>query len=170
MSRRQNLLEFQQLLARRLNDAPERGTVNALLGISLGSESWLLKLTDIAEVVPCPPIESVPWTKPWFRGAVNLRGQVYSVVDLAAFVGGAMVPDSRSARLLLINRSVVRGCALLVDKVLGMRNPAAFRTAAGSTDPQAWIKSHLIDEESASWRELDLRQLTTHPTYLDVTM
>jgi twitching motility protein PilI len=169
MSRRQNLVEFQHELARRLNDAPARAAVDALLAISLGGQPWLIKLTDIAEVLSCPPIETVPWTQAWFRGATNFRGQVYSVVDLAAFVGAPAVVDLQAARLLLLNRSVARGCALLVGQVLGMRNPAAFRLADTSSDGRSWVKSEWCDDESITWHELDLRALTAHPEFLDVS-
>lgn len=169
MSRRQNLVEFQQALAHRLSDAPARAAVNALLAVSLGAQPWLIKLTDIAEVLSCPPIESVPWTKPWFRGATNFRGQVYSVVDLAAFVGAQAVVDPRGARLLLLNRSVARGCALLVAQVLGMRNPAAFRPVGAASDGRSWVKSKWLDDESVSWHELDLRALSAHPEFLDAS-
>lgn len=169
MSRRQNLVEFQQALARRLSDAPAQATIDALLAVGLGGEPWLIKLTDIAEVLSCPPIEAVPWTKPWFRGASNFRGQVYSVVDLAAFVGAEPVLDPRGARLLLLNRSIARGCALLVAEVLGMRHPAGFRPVGDTTARRPWVKSLWLDNESATWRELDLRELTAHPEFLDVS-
>lgn len=169
MSSRQSLVEFQQQLSNRLRDAPGRAAVDALLAVSLGAESWLISLADIAEVVRCPPIESVPWTKPWFRGATNFRGQVCSVVDLACFVGGTPIPEPQGARLLLLNRSVARSCALLVDKVLGMRNPAAFRAAPASNEIKPWIKSRRVDDESAAWHELDVRALMANPDFLDVT-
>lgn len=169
MSRSQNLVEFQQELARRLSDAPARAAVDALLAIGLGGQPWLIRLTDIAEVLSCPPIETVPWTKPWFRGATNFRGQVYSVVDLAAFVGAQAVVDPQAARLLLLNRAVARGCALLVAQVLGMRNPAAFRPTGRANDGRAWVKSEWCDQESITWHELDLRALTAHPEFLDVS-
>ena len=169
MSRRQSLVEFQQGLARRLSDAPEQGSVNALLAISLGAEPWLIKLTDIAEVLRCPLIETVPWTKPWFRGAANFRGQVYSVVDLAAFVGAEAVADPHSARLLLLNRSIARGCALLVAQVLGMRNPDILRSVDDAGKSRPWVKSKWIDNESVTWRELDLGKLTAAPEFLDVS-
>lgn len=169
MSRRQNLVEFQQELTRRLSDAPARAAVDALLAIGLGGQPWLIKLTDVAEVLSCPPIETVPWTKPWFRGATNFRGQVYSVVDLAAFVGAEAVVDPQAARLLLLNRSVARGCALLVAQVLGMRNPAAFSLAGATSDGRSWVRTTWQDEQSVTWHELDLRALTAHAEFLDVS-
>lgn len=169
MSNRQSLVEFQKNLSQRLVDAPKRAAVDALLGVSLGSSSWLIKLTDIAEVVPSPPIEIVPWSKSWLLGATNLRGQIFSVVDLAAFVGTDPVSDLQSARLLLINRRVVRGCGLLVHQVLGMRNPAAFSPAPRQHDAP-WIRSSWLDTENRRWQELDVGQLTNDPTYLDVAL
>jgi twitching motility protein PilI len=170
MSKRHSLVEFQQRLTQRLQDAPRSGAFDALLGISLGEESWLVRLTDIAEVVPCPPIESVPWTKHWLLGATNFRGQVYSVVDLAAFVGTPSVTNASTARLLLLNKRIARGCALLVNKVHGMRNPSTFTVQPKPANDASWIRSRWIDADKKPWQELDIRQLAVHPTYLDVAL
>ena len=34
-----------------------------------------------------PPIANVPLTQPWFRGLANIRGNLYSVIDFAGFLG-----------------------------------------------------------------------------------
>ena len=36
-----------------------------------------------------PAIATVPLTQPWFLGVANIRGNLYSVVDFAGFVGRA---------------------------------------------------------------------------------
>ena len=47
-------------------------------------------------MIPVPPITPVPLTRPWFRGVANVRGNLYSVVDFAAFVGVGAVEVDRA--------------------------------------------------------------------------
>ncbi len=61
------------------------------LGLQVGDDRWLVDLADAGEVIPVPPITAVPLTRPWFAGVANIRGNLYSVVDFAAFLGGAPV-------------------------------------------------------------------------------
>ena len=170
MRARKNLLEFQRQLLERLAAAPHNTTSDTLLGVSLGDQRWLINLSEISEVVPCPPIELLPLTKPWLRGAANFRGQIYSVVDLANFIVGSATPTPTTAgsRLLLVHRRVTLGCALLVSKVLGLRNPASFADDATTPTAFPWVKATRIDGEQRRWAELDLRRLTSHQTFLDV--
>ena len=52
----------------------------------------------VSEVVPSPSILALPLTRTWFCGLSNVRGNLYSVVDLRAFLGGPPTeigPDCR---------------------------------------------------------------------------
>jgi twitching motility protein PilI len=84
-------------------------------------------LTEAGEVVPVPPITPVPLAQPWFRGVANIRGKLYSVADFSAFLGGAAEVPSEQARLLLLGERFRMGCALLVNRSLGLRNPEQLR-------------------------------------------
>ena len=73
----------------RLDAAPRAaGGADATSRRSL-REAWLISLADAGEVIPAPAITPVPLTKLWFRGAVNIRGKLYGVVDFSAWRGGA---------------------------------------------------------------------------------
>ncbi len=82
------LRDYQRELAERLRGG-EGGRTSSKLGMQVGRESWLVDLADAGEVIPVPPITPVPLTRPWFRGVTNIRGNLYSVVDFPAFLGGA---------------------------------------------------------------------------------
>src|SRR5438105_447504 len=54
----------------------------------VGQERFALPLDAVREVVnPQPPFARVPRTSDAVRGAMNLRGRVVAVVDLAPLVG-----------------------------------------------------------------------------------
>ena len=92
MARRISLREFQQDLVRRLNEAAASEAPSTRLGVQIGGELWLVRLEEAGEVIPLPPFVAVPLTRPWFRGLANIRGNLFSVVDLSAFHGGDPTP------------------------------------------------------------------------------
>lgn len=99
------------------------------IGFRLGAELFVTGRGDVREVLPVPDqLTRVPGAKAWLRGIANLRGQLLTVVDLKAFLGGGSASGERHARILVIaSRDVPTG--LLVDEVVGFRRfaPEDFR-------------------------------------------
>ena len=79
-----DLRSFQQELATRLASKTAAQVESSRLGLACAGEQWLIRLSDAAEVIALPAIAAVPLTQPWFLGLANVRGNLYSVVDLAA--------------------------------------------------------------------------------------
>ena len=82
-----DLRVFQQELAARLASTTAAQVESSRLGLACGGERWLIRLADAAEVVAMPPLAEVPLTQPWFLGLANIRGNLYTVVDFAEFLG-----------------------------------------------------------------------------------
>ena len=76
MARRTSLREFQQSVAQRLRDLASRKSVASKLGFQVGSQNWLVTLTDVSEVIPVPAVMPVPRTEDWFAGVANVRGKI----------------------------------------------------------------------------------------------
>jgi twitching motility protein PilI len=163
---RTSLRDYQRELAERLK-AAAAGAAASRLGVQAGAESWLVSLADAGEVIPAPAITPVPLAKAWFRGVVNVRGKLYGVVDLPAFLGGAPVAPGEGVRLLLIGEKFRLGSALLVDRVLGLRGLEGFtpQPAAGGAP---WLKAEYVDKDGARWKELDVPRLAQDPEFLEV--
>jgi twitching motility protein PilI len=168
MATRTSLRDYQRELAGRLQSAAASGRASSKLGVQVGAEAWLVDLIDAGEVLPVPPVTPVPLTKPWFRGVANIRGKLYSVVDFPAFLGGAPVVAGEQARLLLLGDRFRMGCALLVDRSLGLRSAEQLeaRPSAGAGAP--WLKAEYSDKDGKQWKELDLSQLVLDPAFLEV--
>jgi twitching motility protein PilI len=162
-----SLREYQRDLVERLQNAGT-GRVASKLGLQVAGGRWLVDLTEAGEVVPMPAITPVPLTRPWFRGVANIRGNLVSVVDFGAFLGGGAIAPGEQARLLLLNERLRMGCGLLVERSLGLYHPEQLeeRAAAGSRAP--WIRAEYDDAQGARWRELDLPQLAQDPEFLGV--
>ena len=165
MAARISLRDYQRELAARLQSAASRRAASRL-GLQVGAENWLVDLGEAAEVVPVPPVTPVPLARPWFRGVANIRGNLYGVVDLAAFLGGAPAAGGEQSRLLLISERFRMGCGLLVDRSLGLRNPDELRPIAAHAPRAAWVRAEYGDAEGGRWKELNVAQLVQQPEFL----
>lgn len=167
MATKISLRDYQRDLATRLQSAGA-GRAASKLGLQVGGERWLVDLIDAGEVIPVPGITPVPLTRPWFRGVASIRGNLFSVVDIGAFLGGGAALPGEQARLLLLSERFRLGSALLVDRSLGLRNPEELRERAGTAQRAPWIKAEYDDAQGGHWRELDVPQLVQDPEFLSV--
>ena len=122
MATKVSLRQFQQDLAQRLSSAKTAPVSAARLGVQCGASYWLVALDDAGEIVPVPEILRVPLTKPWYLGVANIRGALFSVVDFAAFAGGEPAVRGADSRLVLVGSRFGINAALLVSRMLGLRN------------------------------------------------
>ena len=168
-SSRLSLREYQLALSERLQSAQAGARVPSKLAVRVGGEAWLVDLTEAGEVIPVPPIAPVPLAQPWFKGVANVRGNLYSVTDYAAFVGGPPVKLSEQARLLIIAERFRIGAALLVERSLGLRHADGL-TQEPAASPQPWVRAQYVDAEGQAWKELDIAGLVQNEGFLEVSV
>ena len=90
---------------------------------------------EAGEIFPLAPVQPVPHTHRWFLGVSNLRGHLNGVVDLAAFLGVKSSEVGRDqARLVGFNQQLGINCAMLVDKLAGLRDAGAIGVKAFMCD------------------------------------
>lgn len=167
MSERLSLREYQRKLSARLVNLEARHAASKL-GVQIGKAGWLVELADAGEVIPVPPIASVPLTHTWFAGVANIRGNLYSVVDFAAFLGAAPAQPTEQSRLLLIHGKYRVSAALLVDRVLGMHGSERLQHKRDADKMAPWVKAEYTDSSGKAWHELDVPQLVQHADFLNV--
>ena len=153
-----------------VDDAAADDTAHSRLGMQLGEEYWLLDLTDVAEVIPIPELLRVPLTKPWYSGVANIRGNLISVIDLAAFFGGPHVAHDDKARLILVGEKHRINSGLIFSRVVGLRQFERFEREADSAQPPAWVQARYRDHEQQRWSALNMHGLVTHPDFLAVEL
>ena len=167
MAQRISLRDYQRELAERLREADSARSASKL-GVQVGAQSWLIDLAEAGEVIPVPSITAVPLTRGWFRGVANVRGNLYSVVDFAAFLGAGAAAAGEQARLVLLGERFRSAAALLVDRSLGLRNPAQLRAREPALGRRAWLRAEYDDDTGGQWRELDVAELVRQPEFLAV--
>jgi len=167
MTKKISLHEFQSYLAARLAGTSNQ-TPAGLLGVQAGSQYWLLDLADSGEIVTLTPLTTVPLTKAWFAGIANIRGNLYSVVDLSAFVGKEATPRNSSSRLLLVGSRHGSNAALLVNRMIGLRNVDALTPEPAACDAPAWAAETYSDNEGRRWNKLRVRELLADEAFMDI--
>jgi purine-binding chemotaxis protein CheW len=86
-----------------------------LLRFSLNKEWYGVAIEDVAEVVRCPEIFSVPHTPDHIAGVVNLRGEILTIVDVRKLLELPDAhPDDRKYLVVIDQRDIRVG--ILVDK------------------------------------------------------
>ncbi len=169
-----SLRTFQESLAQRLREASAGPAPTSRLGVQSGGDYWLLRLDEVGEILPLSDVAGrmapVPLTKSWYLGVANVRGNLVGVVDLSLFTSG--VPASRTAasRLVLVAGRLQAHCALLVDRMIGLRNLERLQamdvenTSGGM--PVSWQGAGLRDSNGQAWRELDVTALVADENFL----
>lgn len=166
MSRRFELREYQARLTEELAGARNQRARDTRLAVRSGGRNWLVSLDEIEEVLPLPEIMPVPAARDWFLGLANVRGTLWAVSDLSAFMGQGATPRHAGNRLMLVRRTLGVNAAVLVEATLGLKNPAAFKPAG---HPEAaWALERLAEPSGEDWHALGLANLVTHAAFFDV--
>ncbi len=163
-----DLRTFQQELASRLASKTTAQVQSSRLGLSSGGDRWLIRLGDAGEVVTVPEIVPVPLTRPWYLGIANIRGNLYSVIDFARFLGRDAQPGGQTRLVLFGDRAAGMNAGIVVHRVLGLRNLTELAPAAPPQDAPAWYAQRWMDGEGDAWQEIDLGALARDPAFLQV--
>ena len=164
---RGSLRAFQEELSRRIAAAASVVRKDMRLGVQSGESNWLIRLQEAGELVRVPELTPVPLTQPWFCGMANIRGTLYAVVDLGAFTGESPIVMKADTRLILAGQRHGSNCALLVDRVAGLRNLADL-VEIERTRAEQWAGSQYRDIDGQRWSELRLDVLLSAPEFLQV--
>ncbi len=170
LARRMRLREFQAQLVERMQAARSGTSPYAnQLGVQVGQRSCLLNLQEAGEIISVGAITPVPLTHDWFLGLTNVRGSLVSVIDLARFQGQAPTAIDRESRIVVFAPGLSFNSAILVSRVLGLRNLGEMRPyEEGGEAAAPWSARQHLDRESQVWTELDLSLIVQDAQFLHV--
>lgn len=125
----------------------------ALLTFSIGVERCLLELRELLEIVPMQALARMPGASHEVLGAMNVRGDLWVVADLAALMGLTSDADEAGYALLLRRSSL----ALRVDRVARIEwlasDDAVFVRAVGEEFSSRHVRG--VTEDGAMLLSVD---------------
>jgi twitching motility protein PilI len=168
-ARRNRLRQFQAQLLERMQSA-RTGTDprSNLLGVMIGQARCLLDLHEASEIVPIGTITKVPLTQDWYLGLTNIRGNLIGVVDLARFHGLPALTIGHDSRIVAFSPVLAVNCALLVSRVLGLRNVAEMQLQTNNESGTPWSGRCYRDGEQQLWTQLNLSSIVQDQRFLQV--
>jgi twitching motility protein PilI len=174
MANREALRDLQSRLASRLQAAKAEGLSISWLAVRAGGQDYLLPLAQSGEIFPLPSVQPVPYSQPWFLGVVNLRGGLYGVVDLAAYIAGKAPVRTEQywseASVVTLSAALEINCSLLIDSLAGLRHVGAF---SGSEPPPEgappYFGNRYVDADGSRWQEINLQLLSQTSEFLSIS-
>lgn len=174
MANREALRDLQSRLASRLQAAKAEGLSISWLAVRAGGQDYLLPLAQSGEIFPLPSVQPVPYSQPWFLGVVNLRGGLYGVVDLAAYIAGKAPVRTElywsEASVVTLSAALEINCSLLIDSLAGLRHVGAF---SGSEPPPEgappYFGNRYVDADGSRWQEINLQLLSQTSEFLSIS-
>jgi twitching motility protein PilI len=179
MANKEALRELQTRLADRLQAAKTRPRARGWLAVECAGVGLLLPLAQAGEIFPLRALLKLPHAKPWMSGVAQLRGDLYTVIDLAAFLGlrapqSSMEPGAPDGQLVMLSPALQVNAALRVDRLAGLRGEEQL-TREADADEDAGVRPAFAagrwkDASGQSWQEIDLGALAVDGAFLDVTV
>lgn len=174
MANKTALRELQQRLAERMQAAREQTLIATWLAVECAGVGLLFSLKQASEIFAPVPIKPVPYAKPWLAGVANLRGGLFTVVDLSVYLGlrdpGPVRAVSQQSRLVSLGAELNLNCALLVDRLAGLRSDEQLPLATQQpTGPRPSFAGALRrDEAGRNWQEINLEALSRQENFLHI--
>ena len=176
MADKQALRELQTRLARRMQQVRSETPGQSWLAVDCAGQGLLMSLRQAGEIFDLSAMLPVPHTQPWLAGVVNLRGGVFTAIDLALFLGLRQAHDAPAprehVRLVAFNAALGINAALMVDRLAGLRHAADLRREAAEADNAGtpdFALARWSDAAGRSWQEIDLTALARLPQFLAIT-
>lgn len=169
-ARQGRLRQYQLQLLQRMQAARSSAQAGRKeLGVLLGGRHCLLDLTQLGEIViPAGlAIQAVPLAQDWYLGLAAMRGRLTAIVDLARFFGEAPCVADADSRIISLAPRLGVNSALLVGRVLGLRQQRGMLAFPHAPDTPQWAAQVLCDKDQQQWLRLDLAQLARSERFLD---
>lgn len=172
MANKEALRELQNRLAERMKAVRTELPGQSWLAVDCAGQGVLFPLRQAGEIFEPLGLLPVPHTHPWLLGVANLRGGLYTVVDLGAFLGlrqarAGNLPEHQ--RLVAFNAALGLNCAMAVDGLEGLRHAADLQQEPddGVSRP-AFAGGRWKDAAGRVWQEIALSELAANDKFLEI--
>jgi purine-binding chemotaxis protein CheW len=101
-----------------------------LVVFTLANETYGIATEYVREVQPLRDVTPVPCTPKFVVGVINIRGSIYSVIDIRAFFGVPKSEISETTKVILVN-AIGLEVGILADDVKGATSVATSEIKPG---------------------------------------
>jgi chemotaxis-related protein WspB len=129
------------------------------LKFRIGSESYALDTTQIAEVLPLLEITRVPQTPVGVAGLINYRGRPVPVIDLSELMLGEPARSHISTRLILVRYGEHLLGLIAEQATETMRREAGSFTDSGLSSDAAPYLGPVTQDGGRLIRRIDVQKL-----------
>lgn len=142
----------------------------SVLGVAAGETRYLIPMSEVSEVIDMSKVVAVPLTQSWFLGLINVRGNLYGVTDLGAYLGdGAALLNLRS-RILLTSFDKKLSGSFVVDSMLGIRELSEFTLLEENKKMKETMRKQYKDTEERIWEVLSLFALMHEEKFMQIAL
>ncbi|RAN46848.1 twitching motility protein [Herbaspirillum rubrisubalbicans] len=170
---REGLEQFQASLLARMAASDNESTRSRRLAVLIGNQHCLIPLAQASEILPLDglTLTPVPATHAWFRGLLNIRGNLVGLADLSGLAGAPLQPCGAGSHALLLAPSLAPQCGLLVAAVLGLRDIEEMTRISKKYEEGIHlpgVNGRYKDGSGQQWDELDLSVLSRDSNFLQI--
>lgn len=128
--------------ARKNDSARKADTNDRYLTFQLGSDPYAIPLLQVKEVIEMQEPTPIAEMPSYFKGIINLRGQVVSVIDLRAKLKLANITNGPKTAIIILDLDPTLSLGVVVDRINSVQ---AFSHSDLSDPPElhAGSKKHL---------------------------
>ncbi len=144
------------------------------VGVSFlsGRHVLLTPLEEVVEIMRVPEFAPVPGVKPWLRGMVTCRGELFPVTELNGLLTKKISTITHYSRILVIN-SHEEYFGILVDRVLGLQRIASQERRAQTQHNIAELTPFIIGafiNEHVELPIISCKAIMQDPSFRDVAL
>ncbi|MCI5221283.1 MAG: chemotaxis protein CheW [Candidatus Electrothrix sp. AR4] len=111
---------------------------------SLAGRRLAVPLTLVLEVGELEIVQPLPFLPDWVEGVTNIRGEIVSVTNLAAFFN--FTPDRKGSRTFVVIHDGELKTAIIVDRITGTRPLYKKEGIELGNDPEKSIFSGFLSD------------------------
>lgn len=97
--------------------ARQAETSERYLTFLLGKEQYAIPLLQVKEVIEMTEPTPIPQTPSYFKGVINLRGQVISVLDLRSKLQLAQIENGPKTAIIILDLEPSLCLGVIVDRI-----------------------------------------------------
>lgn len=126
-----------------------------MIVFAIGVQEYCIPILSVREIRGFEKTTTLPFAPPYVCGAINLRGIILTVIDLAIYLNVPPQPDNPRRVAVIVESKEGVVCGLLVDRVIDMADIDLKDVQAVSEEGSCLAGLVLVDDRMIGILRLD---------------